>query len=376
MVKLVTKPGPKHLKSPKKKASAKDRIDRLFLWVLIGFGLLMVLSYLSVFISPKVSPFPMFLGLYFIPLAGLNILLLIIAIIRHNYALFIPLLALLPAIFHSDLFLKVGKGEVPEQSGEAVKVLTYNIGKYMLAGKGMSEEKTISGIRELISDKSPDIVCLQEFLTRDTASLLARLPDYPYRYSHFFHGSTFFGNITLSRYPIVGNEAITFGKSTNLCIKSDVKTDFGIISIFNCHLESYSLSFTSIIKRLTRNGYFREEFISLHDRIGSATVKRTDQVEKILEIDRKNRYPSIICGDFNDTPVSYTYRQLKSGRKDTFSEAGNGFSSTYSVLWPLLRIDYILIPNELGCSEHEVLRAPYSDHYPVISTIFEHNSKN
>lgn len=376
MVKLVTKPGPKHLKSPKKKASAKDRIDRLFLWVLIGFGLLMVLSYLSVFISPKVSPFPMFLGLYFIPLAGLNILLLIIAIIRHNYALFIPLLALLPAIFHSDLFLKVGKGDVPEQSGEAVKVLTYNIGKYMLAGKGMSEEKTISGIRELISDKSPDIVCLQEFLTRDTASILARLPDYPYRYSHFFHGSTFFGNITLSRYPIVGNEAITFGKSTNLCIKSDVKTDFGIISIFNCHLESYSLSFTSIIKRLTRKGYFREEFISLHDRIGSATVKRTDQVEKILEIDRKNRYPSIICGDFNDTPVSYTYRQLKSGRKDTFSEAGNGFSSTYSVLWPLLRIDYILIPNELGCSEHEVLRAPYSDHYPVISTIFEHNSKN
>ena len=376
MVRLVTKPGPRHLKSQKKKASTKERVDRLFHWVLLGAGLLMILSYLSVFISPKISSIPMFLGLYFIPLAGLNIILLLIALGRHTYDLFIPLVVLLPAIFHSDLFLKVGKGDVPEQTGEAVKVLTYNIGRYMLAGKGMSEEKTISGIRALISDENPDIVCLQEFLTRDTASIFARLPEYPYRYSHFFHGSNFFGNITLSRYPIVGGKAITFGKSTNLCIKSDVNTKFGIISIFNCHLESYSISFTSIVKRLTRKGYFREEFASLHDRIGNATVRRTDQVEKILEIDRENPYPSIICGDFNDTPVSYTYRQLKSGRKDTFSEAGEGFSSTYSVLWPLLRIDYILIPDGLGCSDHKVLRAPYSDHYPVISTIFENNSKN
>lgn len=377
MVKLVKRPGPKHLKSQKKKMPTKERLNRLFLWILFGSGLLMILSYLSVFISPKVASFPMFLGLYFIPLAGLNILLFIIAICRRSYALFIPLLVLLPAIFHSDLFLKVGKGEdVPKRTGEAVKVLTYNVGRYMLAGKGIAEEKTASDIRKLISDENPDIVCLQEFLTRDTSALLSRLPDYPYRYSHFFHGSTFFGNITLSRYPIVGSEALTFGKSTNLCIKSDVKTGFGTISIFNCHLESYSMSFTSIVKRLTRKGYLREEFISLHDRIGNATVRRTEQVERILEIDRNNPYPSIICGDFNDTPVSYTYRQLKSGRKDTFSEAGEGFSSTYSVLWPLLRIDYVLIPNGLECSDHKVLRAPYSDHYPVISTIFKSNSKN
>lgn len=376
MVKVITKPGPKHLTSVKKKEPKTPFPERFLRWMLIVSALAVGLSYLSVFINPKISEIPMFFGYYFIPIVAMNVVLLFIALVRHSYSAFIPVIALLPAIFNSDLFIKFGAGEETAESGNSIRVMTYNVGRYMSAQKGMTPDDAVREIRKLIENSDPDIVCLQEFITKDTSLIGSRLPEYPYRSGHYFHGSSFFGNITLSRYPIVADTAITFKGSTNLCIKSDIAVDSTVISIFNCHLESYSTSFTSVIKRLTRKGYFKEEFVNLHDHLGVATVRRAEQVSRILAVDAENPYPSVICGDFNDTPVSYTFKQLKNGRKDTFSEAGDGFSSTYSVLWPLLRIDYILIPEEFGCSDHKILRQPFSDHYPVLSTIQTYESGN
>jgi len=80
-------------------------------------------------------------------------------------------------------------------------------------------------------------------------------------------------------------------------------------------------------------------------------------------------YPSILTGDFNDTPLSYTYNRLLRGRKDSFVEAGSGFAATFSMFRPLLRIDYILVPEECEVKTHDVDDGTsFSDHYPVIST--------
>ncbi|HON55375.1 MAG TPA: endonuclease/exonuclease/phosphatase family protein, partial [Bacteroidales bacterium] len=83
----------------------------------------------------------------------------------------------------------------------------------------------------------------------------------------------------------------------------------------------------------------------------------------------KSEYPAIICGDFNDTPMSYTYHILMKGMKDSFRESGRGFSATYSYLWPMLRIDYILYPEKFWSMSHITQKVPYSDHYPVFSGI-------
>ena len=67
--------------------------------------------------------------------------------------------------------------------------------------------------------------------------------------------------------------------------------------------------------------------------------------------------------------MSYTYQRMKRGRKDTFVEAGKGFGATFSLLWPMLRIDYVLIPKRCKGVTHEVPRIPYSDHYPVVTEV-------
>ena len=94
---------------------------------------------------------------------------------------------------------------------------------------------------------------------------------------------------------------------------------------------------------------------------------RPRQVEQVLEHVSGCSSETILCGDFNDTPMSYTYQRLIRGHKDTFCEAGNGFGSTYRILWPALRIDYIFIPDGYSAMSHASPRIRYSDHYPVIA---------
>ena len=97
--------------------------------------------------------------------------------------------------------------------------------------------------------------------------------------------------------------------------------------------------------------------------------RRPQQVDLVMSDIEKCPVPSIVAGDFNDNPMSYTYYRLTKGRKDTFVEAGKGFGSTYSIFWPSIRIDYILFPKQFSAVSYSVPHKKYSDHYPVISEI-------
>jgi endonuclease/exonuclease/phosphatase (EEP) superfamily protein YafD len=77
--------------------------------------------------------------------------------------------------------------------------------------------------------------------------------------------------------------------------------------------------------------------------------------------------PIIICGDFNETPLSYNYRQMqKAGFTDTFTKVGRGIKPTYAGKLPLLRIDYVWANNGVTPFDFNRLRYKGSDHYPVM----------
>ena len=142
------------------------------------------------------------------------------------------------------------------------------------------------------------------------------------------------------------------------------------VRVYNCHLESYSISFTALIKRLFHKNSFTDEVAQVHGKVREATRRRSAQVDAVLRSEASSPYPNLVCGDFNDTPISYTYHRLIQTKKDSFAEAGTGFGATYSVLWPMLRVDYILLPQEYAADRHETLRVPWSDHYPVTTMIY------
>ena len=80
---------------------------------------------------------------------------------------------------------------------------------------------------------------------------------------------------------------------------------------------------------------------------------------------RKSPYPVIVCGDFNDTPVSYAYRTVLGDLKDAFVESGRGISNTYNGILPSFRIDYILYDPKFSAGNYRRDKVYLSDHFPV-----------
>lgn len=76
--------------------------------------------------------------------------------------------------------------------------------------------------------------------------------------------------------------------------------------------------------------------------------KRTADTDFILSHIKDDELPFVLCGDFNDTPISYTYHIIRStGLHDAFIEKGKGIGETYCGNLPFLRIDYVWYNNKL-----------------------------
>lgn len=356
------------MKKKKKRRTALP-LSIIFRVILFTAGGALLISYLSIYINPGISVIPVLFGLYFIPLVIINLFLLGVALVKRSSSAWLPFLVLLPVLFIGEHFFR-WRESTPGNQGTTLTLLSYNVGMFS-QDKKVTRQTQMRNIAGLIGRETPDVVCIQEFFIKDTALLNSFLPAYPYRYYHLFpvKGGSRFGNITLSRFPVVSGGRQTFKSSTNLYLYTDLKVNNKIVRIYNVHLESNNISFTSLIKRLSNSEDKSGEIFDLHDKIALTNKRRAVQVEKLMGSISESPQNSIICGDFNDTPISNTYHLLVKDRKDTFREAGKGFAATYSIFWPLLRIDYIFVPDEFWTSTHRTIKVPYSDHYPVISDI-------
>ena len=227
-----------------------------------------------------------------------------------------------------------------------------------------------------LTQELPDIVCLQEFFAESLTQADTIFSQYPYRHYHLFkaRNGKLFGNIILSRFPIEEKGRISFPNSTNLSIFADINHDGRTIRVYNNHLESYNVSFMALVHKFGSGKHItgdelKRDIVDTHEKMKETFIKRSEQVGQILNSINKTPYQAIICGDFNDTPMSYTYHSLAKRRKDTFEESGSGFGGTFRPMWPLLRIDYILVPQDATCTSHEIHKLKLSDHYPTIAEI-------
>ena len=335
---------------------------------------LLLLSYVSVLIDPAILPFAGFFGLYYIPVLAINVLLLVISLLRWSSSAWIPVIGILPSLLFLGYFFRSGdKDAVPEQvvaNTPGLTILTYNVGGFR-SGTGTSEANK-AGVRSLIGEKSPDVVLMQEFRTADTSAISGMFPGYPYVYGQFYRlrNGEYVGNVTLSRLPVSDVGRMDFTLSTNMVLYTDIDVGNRKVRMYNVHLESNNISLTALIKKIG-GGYdsFSQELVEVHEKVRKSSTKRGGQVRALLGNISESGLPSIICGDVNDTPMSYCFRSLKDGRKDTFREAGKGFGATYRVLWPLLRIDYIFVPDDVLVLGHRTPRPEFSDHYPVFAKV-------
>lgn len=348
----------------------------VFRIILIAAAASMFLSYLSVYVNPSKFALPLFFGLYFIPILAINLLLFLAAVLRRSASAWIALVAILPAILYSELFFKIGYNNEAEKEGIELKIESYNVGMFSSSERELDREECRQEIGKHITEEDPHILCLQEFFAENYIQADTIYSQYPYRHYHLFkaRNGKLFGNIILSKFPIGEKGRISFYNSTNLSIFADIKHYGRTIRVYNNHLQSYNVSFTTLAQKFAGNNELdRDEItrdiVETHEKMKGTFIKRSEQVGSIIEHINKTSHRAIICGDFNDTPMSYTYHTLARQRKDTFKEAGKGFGASFIPIWPLLRIDYLIVPQEAECLYHTVHKVRLSDHYPISSSI-------
>jgi endonuclease/exonuclease/phosphatase family metal-dependent hydrolase len=344
------------------------RIVFLVLNLAVAAGLL--LSYLCCRIGPEKVWWIGFFGLAYFYLLVSNLVFIVIWTFgKKKKYLLISLLAVLPGWGVAGRNIQLWGKKLPEDlQNKSISVLSFNVHMF-LQKNGSRESGEPLHIVDFFTESQPDILCMQEFATnlQDEIGLRADMP-----YLHVELSHKMYGIATYSRFPIVGKQRIYSDRSVNVCMYTDVLVKDDTLRVFNIHLKSigFSIKQWDLLENAIRMEYDTAAMTTVKDiirRVAVTAVNRSAQVEIIRRYIRQSPYPVIICGDFNDPPVSYSYRQVRGNCKDAFVEAGHGISATYNIgQLSRQRIDYILHSPVLDAYDYQCPRVNLSDHYPVM----------
>jgi vancomycin resistance protein VanJ len=247
----------------------------------------------------------------------------------------------------------------PAPAEESVSVLTFNTQSF----RGNSRENNpqlSDSIVKFIKEENADIVCFQEF---DYSKIRSNdFKQYPFKYVNFKFGVNS-GKVIqaiYSKFQIINKGSLDFPKSGNNALFADVIIQTDTIRVYNLHLQSLRV----------RPGSIRsEESQKLLERLGNSFVKQQEQAEIVLEHGNTTTYKKIICGDFNNSQYSSVYYDIKGDMKDTFMEMGSGYGRTYNFKFLPLRIDFILVDEQMEVLAHKNYDVKMSDHFPVMASI-------
>lgn len=350
-------------------------VFRFFSLVVISFYLL---SYLSSHFKPSVFMYFSVLGLFFWPLLLMFLVAAILMTFRKEWkwliAFGICFAFSLPDLFS---FINFHSGSQPATEGIGMTVMTHNthlMGFY----DGESAKKNRDAIVNEIQKVKPNILCLQEcywntnggdFLSEQSRNEILSGYAVHERATHVLSDGGRFGLVILSSYPILNRGEIPFeNNSNNSCIYTDVLVGLDTIRVYNVHLQSFRLNKKSL-ELFDENidmSEIQSESKPLFVQLYRSSLKRSLQVDEIASHIESCSFEVIVAGDFNDTPISYTYNRLTGTLIDSFKDAGNGIGSTYRGPLLGLRIDYVLHSKGLHANSYSTSEAGASDHRPVI----------
>ncbi|MBQ2429258.1 MAG: endonuclease/exonuclease/phosphatase family protein [Alistipes sp.] len=281
-------------------------------------------------------------------------------IVRWRMFFAVPMIFIsLLGVFQLSLFYKLELRRVytepnlkPKYDKKALKVMSYNVRSFIDDNGNLCIDSMMSVIKAL----NPDILCFQEMGFSELAdSLLEPLKPMPRSLSRHNLSPAIY-----SRYPIISASRIDTLKNyvwADIVIKKD-KNNEDTIRVFNNHLHSTAI-------RRDDNEYIENhDFLegdsvgkmrSMVNRLTDNNRIRAEQADTLASLVAASPYPVIVCGDFNDTPVSYTYRTIARKLNDSYRKVGRGYSHTYRGFFDMLRIDYVLFSDEFEPLSYEVV---------------------
>ncbi|HEX3025224.1 MAG TPA: endonuclease/exonuclease/phosphatase family protein [Chitinophagaceae bacterium] len=262
-----------------------------------------------------------------------------------------------------------------------IRIIDWNVESF----NGLTKNKAIKKhIREdvaaTIINLQPDIICLQEFNSTnhsntETDNIALFTQDYPY---HYFskdykrsNGAYNSGCIIFSKYPFIDSGRIKYRVAESL-IYADVVKQKDTFRIYTTHLQSFKFKkedYDGMDKIIERDEDALAASKNIFYKMKLAFKRRGVQAKIVDEAIAQSPYPSVICGDFNDVPNSYTYFHIKKNRQDVFLKKGFGIGRSFIALAPTLRIDYILPDNNFNIRQFDMVDEGLSDHIMLVTDL-------
>lgn len=388
---MMKKPQQKKKATGARKTRKASIPVKLFLLLNILAVFPLLCSYLAPYVPPDLFWPVAFIGLAYPVLVIVNLLFVIFWLILLRKYFIISFLAIALGWPHILTHIRFSSPKDTENKESLIKVMSYNVRLFDLYNwKDSKSMATRDKIFNLIYDESPDILCFQEFYGGDKHHFNVMDTLLRFQKDKYFHISyirkknrqTPFGIAIFSRFRIIQNQEVTSNTSgNNFCIFSDLIIRDDTVRVINTHLESIRLGredylfVSDLASNRSENHSFGEGSLKIFGKMRSAYRKRAEQVRAVRAEIEKSPYPVILCGDFNDTPSSYSYHKVAQKLEDAFVDAGTGMGKTYSGILPSFRIDYIFHDTAFSAYQFHTIQAEYSDHYPI-TTMLKLNHPN
>lgn len=257
-----------------------------------------------------------------------------------------------------------------KHENEGITILSYNVASFCNdLERGLDGNQTV----EYISNSKADIICLQE------------CPSGGQMYNKLSHKMDSLGYYVksqkalriYSRWPFIGspvqNKTYDLGNGS---IAWYINIDGDTTLVINNHLKSNGIS----DKEKTKYGeaidsYDRDKMEAsgrlLLSRLTSAASERAEQTDTLCKLIKQHeKYNIIVAGDFNDTPISYTYQQISNLLVNTYVQSGNGLGISFNRKGFPVRIDHIFTSSNLK-SQHTYIdeKIHSSDHRPIVARV-------
>ncbi len=322
------------------------------------------------------------LGLFVPILAFINLLFFIIWLFTKKYLYcIISIFAFAMAwnVLEVSWGINYFKSNSMEKSTQSFSLMSFNV-RLMDLYDWTKIKGNKNNMIAFFKEKNADILCLQEFYSKDSSGqdnikFIKEICNYPYHSesNNFVRNNRKWGNIIFSKYPITQtNNLLANKKANNLFQKCTIQIENKTINVLNIHLHSNrfsnqdkNLELGNSIKEMTKNTFQKSK--SILKKLLLAYKQRGLEADFArYTVEENENLTTLVCGDLNDIPSSYSYFNVKGNLNDAFLEKGKGLGGTYHSALPLIRIDYIFYSKNINVLGWEKFSEKFSDHLPIM----------
>jgi len=336
-----------------------------------------VVVFALIYWTPSPNWFLGFLMMSFPVAVALNLISVVFWLFVKPAKAVIPIMVSLLALLFLSRTYSFKNGGETDSSGETksdFKLMSYNVSSFSTLVNEVGKSDAVQEMENWMVDSGADILCMPEYVNNDGSKIYnttSYFKDKGYRYKRLyltdkFQEYDYNGMAILSKHPIVFAKDTIFAARNGLVL-ADIKIGSDTIRVISVHLYSMTLKLYTLVGQKEIRGIKRESRNTL-SLLKTGFIQRSQEFETLRSWIESSPHPTIVCGDFNETPYGYVYGQTRKLLSNSFEEKGSGFGYTYNHLPYFIRIDHQFYDkSRLNLVDFKTERSvKFSDHYPLI----------